>query len=66
MPFTESALDPAAMDRARSLLAATRRPDRIWPVIAAATFLAISALSFAAAMIMAPPVISEHVLQDPP
>jgi hypothetical protein len=66
MPFTESALDPSAMDRARSLLAAPKRTDRIWPVLAAAGFLAISALAFATAMIMAPPVISEHVLKDAP
>ena len=54
------------MDRARSLLAAPKRTDRIWPVLAAAGFLAISALAFATAMIMAPPVISEHVLKDAP
>jgi hypothetical protein len=35
-------------------------------VLAAAALLALSALAFAAAMILAPPVISEHVLKPGP
>ncbi|HSV02160.1 MAG TPA: hypothetical protein VLI41_03050 [Phenylobacterium sp.] len=66
MSFTESALDPAAMDRARALLAAPKPRERIWPVLAAAGLLALSALAFATAMILAPPVISEHVLKPGP
>ena len=66
MSFTESALDPEAMTRARTLLDVPKPRERIWPVLAAAALLAISALAFATAMIMAPPLISEHVLKDSP
>ena len=66
MSFTESALDSAAMARARILLEPPKPPERLWPVLGAACLLAISALAFATAMIMAPPVISEHVLKDAP
>jgi hypothetical protein len=64
MPSSDSALDPGQIDRIRSLLASTKRRERLWPVIAAAAFLAISALAFATAMIMAPPLISEHVAAE--
>jgi len=33
----------------------------MWPAIAAAGLLAVSALAFATAMILAPPLTSEHV-----
>jgi len=66
MSLTETALDAAAIDRARALLARPRPRERIWPVLAAAALLALSALAFAAAMILAPPVISEHVLKPGP
>ncbi len=49
------------MARARSLLEAPKRPERMWPALAAAALLAVSALAFATAMIMAPPLTSEHV-----
>ena len=64
MSFMESALDPEAMTRARTLLEVPKPRDSIWPVLGAAALLALSALAFATAMIMAPPVISEHVLKD--
>lgn len=57
----DSALDAGEMIRARDLLEPTKRPERMWPVLAAATLLAVSALAFAAAMIMAPPVTREPV-----
>jgi hypothetical protein len=66
MSFTESALDSEAMARARSLLDPPKRRERLWPVLGAAGLLALSALAFATAMIMAPPVISEHVLKPGP
>ena len=53
MSLTETALDAAAIDRARALLARPRPRERIWPVLAAAGLLALSALAFAAAMILA-------------
>jgi len=54
------------MARARSLLETPKPRERLWPVLGAAGLLALSALAFATAMIMAPPVISEHVLKPGP
>ncbi|HEY8004626.1 MAG TPA: hypothetical protein VIE16_10390 [Phenylobacterium sp.] len=54
-------MDAAAIARARALLTAPKRPYKIWPVLAAAAFLAITALAFATAMILEPPLTSEHV-----
>ncbi len=56
-----SALDPEAMARAKALLKRPARPQRMWPVLSAAAFLALSALAFATAMILAPPLTHEHV-----
>jgi hypothetical protein len=61
MASTDSALDPAQLARARALLVRPERPQRMWPVLAAAAFLAVSALAFATAMILAPPLTSQHV-----
>ena len=61
MPTRASALDIDALARARDLLAPRGRPERTWPAIAAAALLAVSALAFATAMILAPPLTSEHV-----
>jgi len=61
-----SALDADALDRARALLATPKRKERVWPVLAAAALLAVSALTFATAMIMAPPVVSQHVVNSVP
>jgi hypothetical protein len=66
MPPLESALDPEALARARTLLEAPQPKERLWPVLGAATLLALSALAFATAMIMAPPVVSEHVAKSAP
>ena len=60
------AVDPEALARARALLQPPQTRDRLWPVLGAATLLALSALAFATAMIMAPPVVSEHVLKSTP
>jgi len=60
------ALDADALERARALLEAPKRKERVWPVLAAAALLAVSALSFATAMIMAPPVVSQHVVNSVP
>jgi hypothetical protein len=61
MPTADSALDADAIARARALLKPLKRSQRIWPVLAAAAFLAISALVFATAMVLAPPVVTQHV-----
>jgi hypothetical protein len=59
-----SALDGAALARARALLAPPGRRERVWPALAAAAFFAAAALAFATAMIMAPPVVSDHVARS--
>ena len=62
MASSDSAMDPKAVASARRLLASPQAPaERVWPALAAATLFAISALSFAVAMVMAPPVTTEHV-----
>jgi hypothetical protein len=61
MAESTSSLDPIAMAHARALLARPVRPQRIWPVLAAAGFLAVSALAFATAMILAPPLHTQHL-----
>lgn len=64
METTDSVLDPDETARIRALLTPRRRKERMWPVLAAAFFAATCALSFAAAMILAPPVVSRHVAQS--
>jgi hypothetical protein len=64
MAATPSALDKDALTRARTLLDPPVRRERIWPVLAAAGLFAISALAFATAMVMAPPLILEHPAKD--
>jgi hypothetical protein len=66
MSRNDSALEPEALARARALLAPAIRREAVWPVLAAAAFAAIAALAFATAMILAPPVVSEHVVQSAP
>jgi hypothetical protein len=61
VPIRSSALDVDALARARELLASRPRPQRTWPAVAAAALLAVSALTLATAMILAPPLISLHV-----
>ncbi len=56
-----SALDSIALAQAWAFLEPTQQREPVGPVLGAAALLAIAALSFAGAMIMAPPVISEHV-----
>ena len=48
------------MARARGLLKPPLRRERAWPALAAAGLLAVSAIAFATAMLMAPPLVSEH------
>jgi hypothetical protein len=57
----DSALDLTAIARVRALLEPPRRTERLWPVLGAAALFAASALTFATAMIMAPPLVSEHI-----
>jgi len=65
MPAADSTvLDRRKLALARNLLVTPVRPERVWPVLAAAAFAAATALAFAAATIMAPPVVSEHVVRS--
>jgi hypothetical protein len=60
----DSALDREKMARARALLETPKRAERMWPVLGAAALLALSAVTFATAMILAPPLTSEHVVVE--
>ena len=66
MSETFSAIDPAAMARARGLLKPPVRRERIWPVLTAAFVLAVSALAFATSMILAPALVTQHVARGTP
>ena len=66
MAMTDSALKPEETARLRALLTPRRKKERMWPVLGAALLAAISALAFATAMILAPPVVSQHVVQSAP
>jgi hypothetical protein len=66
MAVVDSALDPDEVARIRALLEPRARKARIWPVLGAALFAAVAALAFATAMILAPPVVSEHVVETTP
>jgi hypothetical protein len=66
MVTADSALNPAATARIRALLKPREQRQRVWPVLGAAFFAAASALIFATAMVMAPPVITEHVARTAP
>ena len=46
------------------MLARPERRERIWPVLGAAALLALSALTFATAMILAPPLIMQHATTE--
>jgi hypothetical protein len=54
-------VDIEALTRARKLLQAPVRKDRVWPALAAAALAATSALGFAVAMVVAPPLVSQPV-----
>jgi len=61
MPSADSALDSDQIARARSLLVRPAPSDSSWPALAAAALLAISAIGFATAMVLAPPLVKEHI-----
>ncbi|MGA0607129.1 hypothetical protein ACO2Q0_14140 [Phenylobacterium sp. VNQ135] len=66
MTAHDSLLDAEALARVRRLLARPARHERMWPVLAAAAALAVSALAFATAMILAPPLVTHSVAQSAP
>ena len=66
MAISDSALDPEEVARIRALLQPKAKKERLWPALGAAFLAAVSALAFATAMIMAPPVVSDHFVQSAP
>ena len=61
MAATAPTVDPEALERARTLvMRRASRPERMWPVLAAASALAVSALAFATVTVTAPPLTHEH------
>lgn len=66
MAMNDSALNPEETARIRALLKPRKKTERMWPLLGAAFLAAVSALAFAAAMIVAPPVVSQHVVQSAP
>jgi hypothetical protein len=66
MSMGDSALDPQQVARARALLKARVRKDPMWPALLAATALAITSVAFATAMVLAPPLQTEHTAQGAP
>ena len=59
MSLHDSALDVDAVIRLRHLVRKRRRVERTWPMVVAALLLAVAAIGFATAMILAPPVVTE-------
>ncbi|OYW29194.1 MAG: hypothetical protein B7Z44_05600 [Caulobacter sp. 12-67-6] len=64
MDSSDSALDPVAIAYARALLRPRERRQKMGPVLAAAAFAAICALSFATVMVLAPPAVIQHLPAD--
>jgi hypothetical protein len=61
MAAAGTVLDSEALARARALVGPPTTRERMWPVVAAAALAAVSALAFATAMIIAPPVVTQHI-----
>lgn len=64
MDLADSTLDTAALAYARALLRKPMRRQKMGPVLAAAAFAALSAVTFAAVMVMAPPAVVQHLPSD--
>ena len=64
MAQPDSVLDLDPLARARALLNPAPKPAPMWPALGAAALLAVSALTFATAMLLAPPLTSEHVAHE--
>ena len=64
MPVADSAIDTTAIAYARALLRAPRRRQKMLPVLLAAAFAAVAAVSFATVMILAPPLTTQHLPKE--
>ena len=60
----DSALDTVAVAYVRALLRPKTRVQKLGPVLAAAAFAALCALSFATVMVLAPPTVTQHLPDD--
>ena len=65
MPPADSALDRQELTRARALLRPPQISQSPWPALGAAALMAISALTLATVMILAPPVTLTHMDAGP-
>jgi hypothetical protein len=59
MDLKDSAIDSAALGYARGLLRQRQHKVRQWPAVAAAAFLAVSAIGFSVSILIAPPGAGE-------
>jgi hypothetical protein len=67
MAAADSAVDHEALAYARGLLKPPIVRENLWGVLAAGAFAAVSAMSLAIVIIMAPPVTSSHlVIEESP
>ncbi|HEX7886377.1 MAG TPA: hypothetical protein VF474_10405 [Phenylobacterium sp.] len=66
MSINDSALDVSQVAQARALLKTPVRRDPTWPALVAATALAVTSVLFATAMVLAPPLQTEHVVESAP
>jgi hypothetical protein len=65
MPQADSVLDHEALAYARALLKPPLEKENLVAALAAALFAAVSALAFAVAMVMAPPVTTSRLALEP-
>jgi hypothetical protein len=64
MALSDSALDPVALAYARALLRTRERRQKMGPVLAAAAFAALCAVTFATVMVLAPAPVTQHIPED--
>lgn len=65
MANADSVLDHEALAYAKALLKPPLERENLWAALGAALFAAVSALAFAVAMVMAPPVTSSKLALEP-
>ncbi|MBI5941603.1 MAG: hypothetical protein HY859_14390 [Caulobacterales bacterium] len=65
MANADSVLDHEALAYAMALLKPPLERENLWAALGAALFAAVSALAFAVAMVMAPPVTSSKLALEP-
>ncbi len=66
MANADSTIDREALRTARVLLSPRMRREKLWPAVTAAIALTIASFAFAVAMVLAPPVTTEHTVRSAP